>query len=47
MRFKLTVCAGHEAAKSESGGDDLHDDCEWIYSVNVTMMIVGINFYTR
>ena len=44
---ELTVGAGDEAAESESSGDDLHDDCEWIDTVNVMMMLVRVAFYTR
>ena len=43
---KLTVGAGDEAAKSKSSGDDLHNDCEWIDTENVMMMLVRVAFYT-
>ena len=38
--FKHTIGAGDEAAKSESSGNDLHDDCEWIDTANVMMILV-------
>ena len=44
--IKLTVGAGDEAAKSKSSSDDLHDDCEWIDTVDVMMMLVCVAFYT-
>ena len=43
--LKLTVGSGDEAAKSESS-DNLHDDCEWIYTATVMMMLACTNSYT-
>ena len=43
---KLTVGASDDATKSKSSGDDLHDDCECIDTVNVMVMVGSTAFYT-
>ena len=41
---KFTVGASDEATKSESSGDDIHNDCECIDTVN--LVVGSITFYT-
>ena len=44
--YELTIGASDEAAQSENSGDNLHDDCEWIYAASVMRVLACINFCT-
>lgn len=46
VSYKLIVGAKNEAAKSDSSGNDPHDDYKWIYMASVMRMLICINFHT-
>ena len=39
VSYELTIGASDEAAQSENSGDDLHDDCELIYTASVMRVL--------
>ena len=36
---ELTISASDKAAQSENSGNNLHDDCEWIYAASVMRVL--------